>query len=282
MNPSFFSEVLQLDLQSLLQITLIIALAGFISGLSGFGFSAVGVAVLWILPPTRAIPLLMALSIANQLLSIAQLKKDMPPLDQWWTHGPASYIAGGMLGVPVGIWIMANLPGAQLTFVTGLILLIYATWMIFKPHTTFVQRSGTVEHMVVGMIGGTIGGFTAFPGCAVVIWAGLRNLSKLEQRSIVQPYILAMQFASLLGMVFFRSGDLTSNPFDESFWIKFLLLLPIVLPMTNLGVKAFKRLSDVNFKNITLGVLAFSGTGLVYKSSAAVLLFFTASALVKY
>jgi uncharacterized membrane protein YfcA len=282
MLANLISDILQLDFQSLLPIVLIIALAGFVSGLSGFGFSAVGVAVLWVMPPTRAIPLLMALSIANQLLSIAQLKKDMLPLKQWWTDGPASYIAGGLLGVPIGIWIMANLPAAELTFVTGLILLTYAAWMIFKPHTKFIQRSGTIEHLVVGMIGGTIGGFTAFPGCAVVIWAGLRNLSKHEQRSIVQPYILAMQFASLFGMIFFRSGDLTSNPFDESFWLMFAMLLPIVLPMTNLGVKAFKRLSDVNFRNITLGVLAFSGTGLVYKSFATVLLFFTASSLLKY
>lgn len=282
MMPNILSDIMQLDLQSLLSIILIIALAGFVSGLSGFGFSAVGVAVLWVMPPTRAIPLLMALSIANQLLSIAQLKKDMLPLKLWWTDGPASYIAGGLLGVPIGIWIMANLPAAELTFVTGLILLTYASWMIFKPHTNFFQRSGTIEHLVVGMIGGIVGGFTAFPGCAVVIWAGLRNLTKHEQRSIVQPYILAMQFASLFGMVFLRYGDLTSNPFDESFWMMFLLLLPIVLPMTNLGVKAFKRLSDVNFKKITLGVLAFSGTGLVYKSSASVLLFFTASSFVKY
>ncbi len=72
------------------------------------------------------------------------------------------------------------------------------------------------------------------------------------------------------------------NKFDESFWVLFFLLLPVVLPMTNLGVFAFKKLSDVNFKSITLGVLAFSGAGLIYKSSATVFLLFTACSLVKY
>jgi hypothetical protein len=62
----------------------------------------------------------------------------------------------------------------------------------------------------------------------------------------------------------------------------FFVLLPIVLPMTQLGVIAFKKLSDVDFKKITLGVLAFSGTGLIYKSSATVFLLFTASSMVKY
>jgi hypothetical protein len=282
MNLSILSDLLQVNVQSLIPIIFIIALAGFISGLSGFGFSAVGVAVLWVLPPTRAIPLLMALSIANQLLSISQLKNDMLPFKQWWTHGPATYIVGGIFGIPFGIWVMANLPVAHLTFVTGIILVAYVIWMTNKPHSIFVHRSGTIQHLAVGMLGGAIGGFTAFPGCALVIWAGLKNMNKSEQRSIVQPYILAMQCASLFALIFFRSGDLTSTPFDESFWVLFFLLLPVVLPMTNLGVFAFKKLSDVNFKSITLGVLAFSGTGLIYKSSATVFLLFTASSLVKY
>ena len=281
MNISHISDILQLDLQSFIPIILIIALSGFISGLSGFGFSAVGIAVLWILPPTRAIPLLMALSIANQLLSISQLKKDMLPLRQCWSHGPATYILGGFAGVPLGIWIMANLPAAELSLATGFVLLAYAAWMTFKPQTYALQTSGTLQHMGVGMLGGIVGGFTAFPGCAVVIWAGLRNMTKNEQRSIVQPYILAMQFAALFGMIFFRSGDLTRNPFDQTFWVLFLLLIPVVLPMTNLGVKTFKKLSDINFKSITLGVLAFSGSGLVWKSSTHLLLLVNAVSFVK-
>jgi len=121
-----------------------------------------------------------------------------------------------------------------------------------------------------------IGGFTAFPGAALVVWAGLKNLSKTEQRAVVQPYILAMQVISLFSMIFMRSGDLTTNPFDETFWLLFFLLIPVVLPMTKLGVMAFRKMSDMNFKNITLGVLAFSGGGLIYKSSSVVLFLITA------
>jgi len=39
---------------------------------------------------------------------------------------------------------------------------------------------------------------------------------------------------------------------------------------------AFKKMSDMNFKNITLGVLAFSGGGLIYKSSSVLLVLTTA------
>lgn len=257
------------DIHALFLIVLIIALAGFVSGLSGFGFSAVGVMLLWVMSPTRAIPLLMALSIANQLLSISQLREEMIPIAKWWSDGPATYIVGGVFGVPVGVWVMANLPASELTLATGIVLLIYCIWMLFRPKAILVNRSGPTEHILVGTLGGVIGGFTAFPGCAVVIWAGLRNLTKTEQRAVVQPYILAMQVTSLMSMLFLRSGELNSNPYDSTFWMLFILLTPIVLPMTKFGVVAFKKLSDVNFKNVTLAVLALSGSGLAYKGFEA-------------
>ena len=281
MDLNLLEQALSLDVQSLLAVVFIFALAGFVSGLSGFGFSAVGIAVLWFMHPTRAIPLLMALSTVNQLLSINQLKNDMLPISQWWSHGPATYILGGVCGIPFGIWVMANLPAAELTLATGVVLLLYSTWMVVKPRNLSINHTGTTEHMLIGMLGGVIGGFTAFPGAALVVWAGLKNLSKTEQRAIVQPYILTMQVISLLSMIFMRSGDLTTNPFDTTFWLFFLLLIPIVLPMTKLGVMSFKKMSDMNFKNITLGVLAFSGGGLVYKSSSVVLVLMTALPMIR-
>lgn len=281
MDVNLLEQALSLEIQSLLAAVFIFALAGFVSGLSGFGFSAVGIAVLWFIQPTRAIPLLMALSTVNQLLSINQLKHDMLPVSQWWSQGPATYILGGVCGIPFGIWVMANLPAAELTLVTGVVLLLYSTWMAVKPRTLAINHTGTAAHLLVGMLGGVIGGFTAFPGAALVVWAGLKNLSKTEQRAVVQPYILAMQVISMVSMVFMRSGDLTANPFDKTFWLIFLVLIPVVLPMTKLGVMAFKKMSDMNFKNITLGVLAFSGGGLIYKSSSVVLILITALPMIR-
>ena len=187
MDFNLLEQALALDIQSLLAVVFIFALAGFVSGLSGFGFSAVGIAVLWFIHPTRAIPLLMALSTVNQLLSINQLKHDMLPVSQWWSHGPATYILGGVCGIPFGIWVMANLPAAELTLVTGVVLLLYSTWMVVKPRTLSINHTGIAAHMLVGMLGGVIGGFTAFPGAALVVWAGLKNLSKTEQRAVVHP-----------------------------------------------------------------------------------------------
>jgi uncharacterized protein len=63
-------------------LLLILGLSAMVSGLSGFGFSAIGAICLWLLPPTLAVPLLMALSSANQMMSLGQIRADMKPFRQ--------------------------------------------------------------------------------------------------------------------------------------------------------------------------------------------------------
>ena len=46
-------------------VALVLFLAGTVSGLSGFAFSAVAACILWLLPPLQAVPLIMLLSVCN-------------------------------------------------------------------------------------------------------------------------------------------------------------------------------------------------------------------------
>ncbi len=122
-----------LPMPSLAMLLMVLATAGLVSGLSGFGFSAVGAAILAWLPPSHGVPLLMALSTANQLLSLRQLKDEMPPLQQWWPDGPGPLLVGGMLGLPIGLWMLGQLAPATLMMLFGALLLGYALFSLFRP-----------------------------------------------------------------------------------------------------------------------------------------------------
>jgi hypothetical protein len=232
------------------------------SGLSGFGFSAVGSACLLFIPPKLAVPLLMALSTANQLLSVGQLREDMPKsLKAFWPAGPGPCIFGGVIGVPIGIWLLNHLPAARLMVLFGIILTIYSAYSIFKPAGMTIKGfDGAKSGIFVGLLGGTIGGFTAFPGAAVVVWTGLRNLSKNLTRSIVQPYILVLQVVSLG-----TNAYLHPEIFASRFWTLLAITLPVVLPGTIGGVLLYRRISDVNFKRVSFFLLGLSGLGLLAK-----------------
>jgi hypothetical protein len=74
-------------------IAAIMCVSGLMSGLSGFGFSAVGSLCLLFLPPKLAVPLLMALSTANQMMSLGQIREDLPKTwAEAWPGGSAPYI----------------------------------------------------------------------------------------------------------------------------------------------------------------------------------------------
>jgi uncharacterized membrane protein YfcA len=248
---------------TIVALVVILALSAVMSGLSGFGFSAIGAFVLWLMPPRVAVPLLMSLSAANQLMSLGQLKADLKPLREWWPQGPAPYLLGGLIGVPFGLAILRDLPAVGLTAAFGAFLLLYALYSMFKPAGLHVRPAGSwVAPSLVGMAGGVIGGFTAFPGATVVIWSGLRGLSKTESRSIVQPFILGLQVVALAMLAVQSPGT-----FNAGFWAMLLLTIPVVLPGTLLGVNLYKSLSEVNFRRITFILLAISGASLLMKAS---------------
>lgn len=247
----------------------ILAASALMSGLSGFGFSAIGALCLWLLPPKLGVPLLMALSTANQLMSLGQLKADMKPLREWWPDGPAPYLLGGFIGVPVGLSILHSLPTSSLMLIFGGFLVGYAAYSMLKPESLHVElKGGWTSSSVVGLVGGVIGGFTAFPGAAVVVWSGLRRLPKSESRAIVQPYILGMQIVSLALLAIQRP-----ETFNRTFWELLAISIPVVLPGTLLGVNLYKSLSDVNFRRVTFLLLGTSGMGLLVKAAGALGLF---------
>jgi uncharacterized protein len=253
------------SLGTLVALVLIVGVSGVMSGLSGFGFSAIGALSLWLLPPKLGVPLLMGLSTANQLLSIGQLKADMKPMRQWWPCGPGPYLLGGFFGVPFGLAILHSLPTSSLMTVFGALLVLYAAYSILKPDGLRVSSGGGwIASLLVGATGGIIGGFTAFPGAAVVVWTGLRHLPKSESRAIVQPYILGLQLVSI-AMLAFQHPE----TFGRTYWSLLIITTPVVLPCTLLGVYLYRLLSDINFRRIAYVLLGTSGVGLLAKGAGA-------------
>jgi uncharacterized protein len=251
----------------------ILAVSALTSGLSGFGFSAIGALCLWLLPPKLGVPLLMSLSTANQLMSLRQLQADLRPLREWWPGGPGPYLLGGLVGVPVGLAILHSLPTSTFMAVFGAFLVLYAGYSMLKPESVRVQPTNSwLAASVVGFTGGVIGGFTAFPGAAVVVWSGLRRLPKAESRAVVQPYILCLQLVSL-SMLAIQHPE----TFGQTYWRLLIISIPVVLPCTLLGVHLYRSLSDINFRRVTFMLLGASGFGLLLKA-AGTLTIFTAAA----
>ena len=213
-------------------LAVILAASALMSGLSGFGFSAIGALCLTLLPPKLGVPLLMSLSAANQVMSLRQLKADMKPIQQWWPDGPAPYLLGGLVGVPVGLAILKALPTTSLMLVFGGFLVLYSAYSLLKPVAPTSEDAS--------------------------------QLPKEESRAIVQPYIFVLQILSIALLALERP-----QTFGPTYWELLAITVPVVLPCTLLGVRLYRSLSDVNFRRVTFLLLGVSGLGLLLKAVAA-------------
>jgi len=172
-----------------------------------------------------------------------------------------AYIVGGLVGVPIGLWLLQSLPTHIFAGGLGLFLIIYSALVLLKPDSLRISLSGWKPAVAMGAAGGIVGGFSAFPGSIPVVYLGLRGLSKTETRNITQPYILALQLVSLSILALIRPAI-----FNTQFWLLWALTLPAVLLGTSTGVALYRRLSEVNFRRAVLILLMVSGVSMIAKA----------------
>lgn len=223
----------------------------FVSGLAGFAFSAAaGGILLHVMEPLEAVPLMMACSVGVQVTNLWTLRKHIR-----WTESSA-LIAGGLLGLPLALWLLHNAAARTFQQIFGAIVAFYAAWMFFRPSVNYRYGMTRNRNALIGFGGGIIGGLTAMPGALPTIWCDIHGVKKNEQRGLVQPFIAAMQIVALAMML--ARHDLSSKLLFEVG-----LSLPALVAGSVLGLFAFRVINELAFRRIILGILLISGALLV-------------------
>jgi uncharacterized protein len=231
-----------------------VLLAATLSSIAGFAFSAVcGVMLLHLMSdPVQVVEIMMVCSIAIQSVSVVILWRDID-----WRH-LMTFVAGGIVGLPLGVWLLLHLGHVWFKEAIGVLLTAYAAYVLLKRPLT-VELDGGLADGCVGFLGGITGGLVGFPGAAVTIWCGMRGWEKRRQRGIYQPFILIMQALALLLIQVMRSSVAP----HAGLGLDPLQFIPAALLGTWFGLVIFKRLSDRGFALTVNLLLLVSGVGLL-------------------
>lgn len=222
-------------------------LAGFVSGLAGFGTALVSLGLwLHVIDPFLAAPLAIACSVISHLLSFPSIRFGFRASRLW------PFLVGGILGVPVGVVSLNYVAADSFRLVLGMFLTLYAAAMLLARGIPVFDRGGAPANGVVGLAGGVLGGAAGLSGALPMIWCSLKGWDKAEQRAVYQPFnftVLAWALAvqAQQGFVTAEVGKLV------------LVCLPATMIGVWLGVRAFGRVDNRQFRQIILWLLLASG-----------------------
>lgn len=235
------------------------AFAGaLVTAFSGFAFSPVAGAILMTVAPAKTlIPTLMMCSLLVQVVVLVSMRRSLT------FRGLGPMLIGGALGAPLAVLLLRRIDLVSFQLGFGLFLAAYAGVMLWRPLSARPSRprSRAVEG-AVGLLGGLVGGLTAMPGAAPVLYCDATGVGKEAQRATVQPFIFAMQALSLALMAL--GGDIDPRAVH---------LVVGALPGLAIGVVAglalFGRAPEAAFRRVVLLLLLATGLALAARPQPA-------------
>jgi uncharacterized protein len=241
-----------IDLPSLIIVILGALVAGFTTGFAGFGTGLVA-SGLWfhVLPAAMVPPLVALTSIAGQLVAIVTFRKGID-----WSQ-TAPYLAGGVIGVPIGVAALAAASPELLKTSIGAFLVAYAAYqLLLRRKPAIGGWGGKPADGAVGLCGGFLGGFAGLSGVLPIIWLQLRGGASDSQRATYQMFnFVVLTLASIAMMV---SGQIT----PYVLWIA-VVSLPATLIGAWVGARVYLGVSEQTFRNVVMTLLLVSGCLLI-------------------
>jgi uncharacterized protein len=226
-------------------------LGAFAVGAAGFAF-ALAATALWlhVLDPLRATLLVAACGTMLHIGLIWRIRRTIEP------RRLAPFIVTGLIGVPIGIYVLTRVDPHAIKVALGAFLIAYGAYALATPRLVQIDVGGRAADAAVGFLAGIMGGLGGYSGVLPTIWTQLRGWPKDIARGVYQPFILVMQIATLV-----TAGFVTLDRFS-------LVLIgasvPALLAGAWLGWIAFGRLDERRFRQVLAAMIVVSGAALVF------------------
>jgi uncharacterized membrane protein YfcA len=233
------------------------ALAGLVQGISGFAFAMVAMSVwVWGIEPRLAAVMAVSGGLVGQVIAVFTVKRGLrlPAL--------LPFLAGALVGVPLGAWALPHLEPKAFKLTLGLFLVACCPTMLLAHRIPRLRFGGRWADGVVGLLGGVMGGIGGFSGVLPSLWVTLRGWDKELQRGVIQNFSLAALSATLVAYV--ASGAVTAD-----MWPHFAVVASAMLLPSLLGARIYHGLSPAAFRRVVLALLALAGLAMVAAGAAA-------------
>lgn len=226
--------------------------AGFVTGFAGFGTGLVA-SGFWfhVLPPIFIPPMVVAASLVGQSVGLIGVR----PRFDWPRALP--YLAGGVVGVPLGVLALNWASPHFLRLTIGIFLVAYSAAQLSGfTRLSIGAWGGRGSDAAIGVGGGVLGGFAGLSGPLPLIWLQLRGGPSVEQRAVYQPFNIVVLATAGVGMA-------AAGNFGDGVIATVGLAVPATVAGAWLGARLYRRAGEELFRRIVLALLLLSGAILV-------------------
>jgi len=235
------------------------AVAGFVQGLSGFAFGMVAMSFwVWGIEPRVAAVMAVFGSLTGQVVAAVSSRR------RFHLATLAPFLAGGAVGVPLGITVLPHLNPDLFKLALGSVLVVCCPIMLFGSRLPRVRGGGRLADGVAGAVGGFMGGIGGFTGVVPTLWCTLRGMAKDEQRAIIQNFNLA-------ALAFTMASYVASGLVTRDMWPLLPLVAVALLVPSLIGARVYVGLSDLAFRRLVLSLLSLSGVAMLVAAVPRVL-----------
>lgn len=242
--------MLPLDASALAIFLLSAFFGGITTGLAGFAMGLVVTGIwLHVLTPVQTASLIIGYGLIVQCYGVWKLRHAL----DWRRVAPL--VAGGTIGAPLGVMLLAHLQPAYVRRAVGVLLVLYSLYGLLRPKLAPLRATVPADG-IVGFLNGVLGGLTGLAGPIVVIWCQLTGVPRDAQRAIFQPVILAAFVITAVGLAI-------DGAFTVDLLKLFLLGLVPVAAGIWLGWYLYGRLDEEGFRKMILALLFLSGLVLI-------------------
>ena len=225
--------------------TLIVLIAGFLQGLTGFGFALISVPFLVkIITLKEAVPIVVVLSLCTNVAIIINCIKEIKIKKIWLL------IITSIIFAPLGTYSLIYFNSNYLKLFFGIIIIVFSILLILDK--SFAIKNERIGYGLTGSLSGYLNGSLSLSGPPVVLFLSNQGMSKNAFRANITFYSIILN--SITIVTYLKNGLL-----NETFLEKIIYFLPAMLLGVLIGIKLSKKIDEKLFKKVVLILLLISG-----------------------
>ena len=226
--------------------TIIVLIAGFIQGLTGFGFALIAVPFLVnFIPLKETVPMVLFLCQCTNIIIILNCIKEIRIKKIWLL------ILSSIILAPAGSYSLIYFNPNYIKLFLGIIIIIFSVLLILNK--SFPIKNEKIGYALTGSVSGFLNGSLSLSGPPVVIFLSNQGMNKDGFRANISFYFIVLNSITI-------ALYLTNGLLNKAVMGKILFLIPAMILSVLAGIKLSKKLNEKLFRKITLILLIFSGT----------------------